>query len=82
MANAKQCDICGDFYAAHRLSNKLRGYDIRDTAAIILFDPDPNADHPGDLDGIQEALETCPNCIARIKEFIAAMKDNKEATDG
>ena len=47
MANAKQCDICGAFYAAHKLSNKLRGYDIRDTAAIILFDPDPSADYPG-----------------------------------
>lgn len=82
MANAKQCDICGDFYAAHRLSNRLIRFDIRDTAAIILFDPDPNADNPGDLDGIQEALETCPKCMARIKEFVAAMKGNKEISNG
>lgn len=77
MANAKQCDICSKFYAAHKLSKNLRGYGIRDTAAIILFDPDPNANYPGDLDGIEDGLETCPECMRRIKEFIAAMKENK-----
>lgn len=73
MANAKQCDVCGDFYAAHKLSKKLRGYDIRDTAAIILFDPDPDATYPGDLEGIDEGFETCPKCMTKIKNFIADM---------
>lgn len=74
MANAKQCDICGAFYAAHKLSNKLRGYDIRDTAAIIIFDPNPNAEYPGEVEESRKDLETCPECMKRIKEFIASMK--------
>lgn len=74
MANAKQCDICGTFYAAHKLSNKLRGYDIRDTAAIIIFDPNPNAEYPGEVEESRKDLETCPECMKCIKAFIASMK--------
>ncbi len=77
MANAKQCDICGKFYAAHKLSRKLREYDIRDTSAIILFDPNPNADYPGEVEDCKEEMDTCPECMTNIKEFIAAMKENK-----
>lgn len=78
MANAKQCDICGDFYAAHRLSRQLRGCGVEDTAAIVLIDPNPNANYLGEVEEDREQLETCPNCMARIKEFIAAMKENKK----
>lgn len=75
MANAKQCDICGDFYAAHKLSKKLRGYDIQDTGMIMLFDPDPNAEYPRDVETCREEMETCPNCMRKIKAFIASMKE-------
>lgn len=74
MANAKQCDICGKFYAAHKLSKKLGHYDMRDTGVIALYDPDPNAEYPRDLDGCQEELESCPDCMRKVKTFIAEMK--------
>ena len=79
MANAKKCDICGTFYAAHKLSKKLRGYDMVDTATITLYNPDPNAEYPGDIDPreINQILEACPECMENIMEFISAMKENK-----
>lgn len=75
MANAKQCDICGKFYAAHKLSKKLRGYGMCDTAVITLFDPDYDANYPGELEDAQVSIETCPECMKRIKEFINSMKE-------
>jgi hypothetical protein len=74
MANAKQCDICGKFYAAHKLSKNLRGYGMRDTATVFLYDPDPNAEYPGELEGIEEGFETCCDCMSKIKNYIATMK--------
>lgn len=76
MANAKKCDICGAFYAAHKLSRKLRDYNIQDTAAIILFDPDPNSNYVGEVEESREAFETCPVCMRKIKTFIDNMKEN------
>ena len=77
MANAKQCDICGKFYAAHKLSREMRRYDIRDTATVMLFDPDPNAKYPGELEDKLFTMETCPECIKRIREFIDTIKENE-----
>lgn len=77
MANAKQCDICSCFYAAHKLSKRLRGYGMCDTAVITIFDPDADAEYPGELEDIQVSIETCPECMRRIKEYINVMKENK-----
>lgn len=78
MANAKQCDICGSFYAAHKLSKKLRHYDMIDTAFVVIYDPDPDAEYPGDIDFRLPDLmtEVCPRCVKTIKEFIENMKEN------
>ena len=73
MANAKQCDICGNFYAAHKNSKKLRSWDMYDSAVISIYDPEPNKECPDDDDRI--TMETCPKCMARIREFIASMKE-------
>lgn len=77
MANAKQCDICSNFYAAHKLSKRCRGFGVRDTAAVILHDPDPDATSLDEMEYPEDGLETCPECMKRIKEFINAMKENK-----
>jgi hypothetical protein len=74
MANAKQCDICGKFYAAHKLSKQLRGYGVSDTATITIFDPDPNASYPGEVDQTPETMEACSECIKKIRDFIESMK--------
>ena len=64
MANAKQCDICKNFYAAIKRSRKLEPFQVQDTSAIVLYD----------LDEGQEELETCPECMKKIKVFINDMK--------
>ena len=74
MANAKQCDICKTFYPAHKMSRRARGWDCRDSAAILLFDPDPEATNPEDMDDGKIELETCPLCMKSIKNFIEAIK--------
>jgi hypothetical protein len=74
MANAKQCDICGKFYAAHKLSRQLRGYGVSDTATITIFDPDPDASYPGEVDQQPENIEVCPVCIKKIRDFVESLK--------
>ena len=76
MANAKQCDICGAFYAAHKDSRRLRGCGYLDTAAIMFYDPSDNV-AGFDNDEVKTTLETCPECMKNIKEFVTAMKENK-----
>lgn len=73
MANAKQCDICGHFYAAHKESKRLRGCGYLDTAAIMIYDPDDKlADFDPDVGKV--TLETCSVCIKRIQDFIEELK--------
>ena len=81
MPNAKQCDICGAFYAAHKNSKRLRGCGYLDTAAIIIYDPETEiVDYDDDPNKL--SLETCPVCLKRIKGFIGELKGSKqEATD-
>ena len=74
MANAKQCDICKTFYPAHKLSRRSRGFDCRDSAVIMLFDPDPEAKEPEDMDDSRIELETCPTCMKAIKDYIDILK--------
>ena len=74
MANAKQCDICSKFYAAHKLSRQLRGYGISDTATVSIFDPAPDISYSGDADQPPETMEVCPECIKKIRDFIESMK--------
>lgn len=64
MANAKQCDICKNFYAASRIDRRLGSYEFRDTDGVILIHT--NSDN--------EELETCPECMEKIKAFINDMK--------
>ena len=64
MANAKQCDICKKFYAASKVDRRLGTLGIRDTSAIVLCDINKDA----------EELETCPECMEKIKAFINDME--------
>lgn len=73
MANAKQCDICNSFYAAHKESRRLRGCGYLDTAAIIFYDPDDKLAEIKPEEG-KVTLETCPTCIKRIQDFIEELK--------
>lgn len=73
MANAKQCDICKAFYPAHKLSRRARGFDCRDSAAIILFDPNPDAKDLEEMNEGKIELETCPTCMSSIRSYIKAM---------
>ena len=75
MANAKQCDICGVFYAAHKDSKKLRGLGYTDTDLIRLVDMDlqEKTDYYDD-DYNCETLETCPTCMRKIKQHIETLK--------
>jgi hypothetical protein len=79
MANAKKCDICGKFYAAHKLSRKLRGLDMRDTSTVVLLDLDyQETDDVFDINSDKVTMETCPECMAKIKKFIESMKNDSE----
>ncbi len=74
MANAKQCDICGVFYAALKSSRARGGFDCRDSATLVVFDPDPEVKSSNDV----VELETCPECMSRVKAFIGELrKENK-----
>jgi hypothetical protein len=64
MANAKQCDICGDFYAATKVDRGLRAYDFRDTDAVVLIHAAADT----------EEMETCPKCMNKIKTFVLGMR--------
>lgn len=64
MANAKQCDICSKFYAAFKVDRRLGSYEFRDTNGVVLINTDSN----------NEELETCPECMEKIKAFIEGMK--------
>lgn len=79
MANAKQCDICGVFYAAHKDSKKLRGMGYTDTDLIRLVDMDlqEKTDYYDD-DYNCETLETCPTCMRKVKQYIEALKPAKQ----
>lgn len=66
MANAKQCDICGEFYAAAKVADRRLGsYEFRDTDGVILIHANPTS---------TEEMETCPKCMEKIKEFVDGMK--------
>jgi hypothetical protein len=80
MANAKQCDICGKFYAAYKTADNARrkGWTIRDTAAIMIFDPKPDTTDYEELNEPTDTRETCPVCMARIRDFIETLKESAE----
>ena len=68
MANAKQCDICGKFYAAHRPKGReYRNYDYSDTNFIQMVSFGPDLNNPK---GETEHLETCSECFNAVEAFI------------
>lgn len=74
MANAKQCDICKAFYPAYKLSNRRATHiDYRDSSMIVLFDPLPDTTDLEQKPDDTIELETCPNCMKSIKNFIEAI---------
>lgn len=78
MANAKQCDICGTFYAAHKDSKKLRGMGYTDTDLIKLVDMELQ-EKPNDYeDWACETIETCPACMRKVKQFIETLRPAKK----
>jgi hypothetical protein len=40
----------------------------------MLFDPDPEAKEPEDMDEGKIELETCPTCMKSIKDYIDILK--------
>ena len=74
MANAKQCDICGEFYAASKVDRSLRAYEYRDTDAVILINAGSSSGMADDQPIRNEEMESCPKCMRKIKEFIDGMK--------
>lgn len=73
MANAKQCDICGKFYAAHKVDRRARDY-YGDTNLIRLYDLGPDLAIPNNDD--PRSFETCPECFRKVNEFIESLKEN------
>lgn len=70
MANAKQCDICGKFYAAHKVDRRCRDY-YGETNVIRLFDLGSDINTP--KEPVTTEYETCPGCYNAIKMFIDNM---------
>lgn len=71
MANAKQCDICGKFYAAHKVDRRCRDY-YGDTNLIRLWDLGPDLAHPKDEE--TKTFEACPECFSKVNDFIDSLK--------
>lgn len=71
MANAKQCDICGKFYAAHKTRGRYRDFGDSDTNLIKLFDLGPDINEPKYFDPI--TYETCPECYKKVFTFIDSL---------
>lgn len=74
MANAKKCDICGEFYAASKVNQGLRAYDFRDTNVVILIHVNPNSGATNDQPTRTEEMEACPTCMRKIEALIDDMK--------
>ena len=72
MANAKQCDICGKFYAAHKVDRRCRDY-YGDTNVIRLFDLDVDINSP--KEPVTTEYETCPECYKKVAEFIDSLRE-------
>lgn len=71
MANAKQCDICGKFYAAHKVDRRCRDF-YGDTNLIRLYDLGLDLAHPKDEE--PKSFEACLECFNKINEFIEMLK--------
>lgn len=74
MANAKQCDICGKFYAAHKVDRRCRDY-YGDTNVIRLFDLGSDINRPNEKEPVSTEYETCPECFGKVVEFINSLKN-------
>lgn len=72
MANAKQCDICGKFYAAHKVDRRCRDY-YGDTNVIRLFDL--GSDINVSKEPVGTEYETCSECFSKVVEFIDSLKN-------
>ena len=79
MANAKQCDICGRFYAAHKVGRNLRDYGYSDTNMIRLFDLGPDINEPKSYEPI--TYESCPECYKKVFLFIDSLIPPFGSTD-
>lgn len=75
MANAKQCDICGKFYAAHK--KRSNRYRYSDTNFIQLVNCDYNLN---DLDDESAHLETCLECFTAVEAFINQLRNRPPIT--
>ena len=73
MANAKQCDICGKFYAAHKVDRRCRDY-YGDTSLIRLYGLGLDINSPKEPETTE--YETCAGCYSRINEFIESLKED------
>ena len=73
MANAKQCDICGKFYAAHKFNRRCGDFYQSDTNLIRLYDMGPDLDNPKLDDPM--SFEACPECFNRVKDYINMLKN-------
>lgn len=73
MANAKQCDICGKFYAAHKVDRRCRDF-YGDTNLIRLYDLGLDINRPEEKDPI--VYETCSECFSKVSEFIGTLKND------
>lgn len=72
MALAKKCDICGKYYDPYEIEiceKLVNGFTWTWTDSDELF-----------FCPIKKALDCCPECMAKIRDFIAELK-KKEKSD-
>lgn len=67
MANAKKCDICGKFYDFY-ITNHT---DPRHINGVGFFEIDRKSA------SAREILDSCPECLYKILEFIESLKGEK-----
>ena len=69
--DAKKCDICGAFYMPY--NNKSN--DIEPNGFRLLRDEDGRV-------RILDRYKCCPNCMNKILEFVASLKDHTDDVNG
>ena len=76
MANAKQCDRCGEFYAVHEPTvwDDARTSILQ--ACIALGVAQNNV--PPILSKITDAVDLCPKCQDSLKNWILEKETNNE----
>lgn len=76
MANAKQCDRCGEFYAVHEPTVWDDACASIRQACIALGVASDNADTP--MQKIISVVDLCPKCQDSLKNWILEKETNNE----